>query len=258
MADMYSKTIIDGVILYRPDINLDLILNEIKDNPDIINSYTKWGDHENYYQADISFEDELDKAGKTKALQEIKKHYEEIFFQYLKDVENLNILPEFLDYTGLVVRWIPLDGGLLQKHGNRDGITEDDFGLGFHLDIATADPSPGYKHIFTIIFYLNDNYEYGEILFTYNDHFNNESFPSKDMKILKYKPKAGDVIVFPAHFPHAASAPSGNDRHVFLSTCKIRVREGEDISNYLPKNPGVFKSINVKNYEITYVNGADL
>lgn len=252
---MYSKKIIDGVMLYRPDINLDLILDEIKNNQDIKNSYHKWGYHDNYYQADISLEDDLDKAGQTQSMQEIKKNYEKIFFSYLKDMKDLNILPSFLDYTGESLRWVAIDGGLLQVHGHRDNITEDDFGLGFHLDIATTDPSPGYKHIFTIIFYLNDNYNYGEISFTYNDHFNNQSFPSKKMKILKYKPKAGDAIAFPAHFPHAASAPSGNDRHVFLSTCKFRIKEGEDISEYLPKNTEVFKKIDVKEYETIYVNG---
>jgi hypothetical protein len=78
------------------------------------------------------------------------------------------------------------------------------------------------------------------------------------MKILKYKPKAGDALAFPAHFPHAASAPSGNDRHVFLSTCKFRIKEGEDMSEYLPKDPKVFKKINVKKHETIYVNGEDL
>jgi len=255
---MYSKKLLDGVMLYRPDIDLDFILDEIKSNNEIKNSYSKWGDHDNYYQAEISLEDESDKAGQTKSLQEIKKHYEKIFFEYLKDIKDLNILPEFLDYTGESLRWVAIDGGLLQVHGNRDGITEDDFGLGFHLDIATTDLSPGYKHMFTIIFYLNDNYDYGEISFTYNDHFNSKHFPSKDMKILKYKPKAGDALAFPAHFPHAASAPSGNDRHVFLSTCKFRIKEGEDMSNFLPKDPNVFKKINIKKCETIYMNGEEI
>lgn len=255
---MYSKKLLDGVMLYRPDINLDSILDEIKSNDEIKNAYSKWGEHDNYYQADISLEDESDQAGQTKSLQEIKKHYENIFFRYLKDIKDLNVLPKFLDYTGESLRWVAIDGGLLQIHGNRDGITEDDFGLGFHLDIATIDPSPGYKHMFTIIFYLNDDYSYGEILFAYNDHFNSKHFPNKDMKILKYKPKAGDVLAFPAHFPHAASAPSGNDRHVFLSTCKFRIKEGEDMSDFLPKDPSVFKKINVKKFEIIYMNGEEV
>ena len=65
-------------MLYRPDMNLESILDEIKSNNEIKNAYSKWGEHDNYYQADISLEDESDKAGQTKSFQEIKKHYEKI------------------------------------------------------------------------------------------------------------------------------------------------------------------------------------
>lgn len=60
-------------------------------------------------------------------------------------------------------------------------------------------------HLVTITFYLNDNYEGGELCFY--DESNNKAY--------KYKPKSGDVTVFPsaAPFYHGVEHFSGADRY---------------------------------------------
>jgi hypothetical protein len=254
---VYKKELIPGVMLYRNNIDHTFLMNSITSDVNIKKSYKQWGDHDNYLQAEISLEDINDLAGMTDAMQEISKHFKEVFFDYLEYAKTYEHLPKFLDYTGKSDRWVTTDGGLLQIHG-KSKETEDQYGLGFHLDVHTIKKTPGWKNIFTTIIYLNDNYINGEIEFTFNETFNDKSFPSKrNLKFLKYKPKAGDIILFPAHFPHATLKPYGNDRHVFLSTCKYRTEDGDDMSGYLPETLDILLEIK-ENDNITYINGADI
>ena len=63
------------------------------------------------------------------------------------------------------------------------------------------------RNIVTINFYINDNYEGGEIC----------AYDSISNKSYKYKPSAGDVVVMPSTIPfyHAVKKFKGNDRYFF-------------------------------------------
>lgn len=64
--------------------------------------------------------------------------------------------------------------------------------LEYHTDTHEFDAeSPGQKFAITCTMYLNDDYEGGEVSFL------NEA----DGEVVTWKPKAGDVIVFPSHSP---------------------------------------------------------
>lgn len=256
---MYKKELVPGVVVYRPKFKLDEVLHQIKNDELIKSRYEKWGSHARYYQGDVSFmESDDDKVGQTDALKEIERVYKKVFYEYLKDNKDSGILPPFIKYSGKGKSWAPLAGGLLQIHGKKQDDQDSNLGLGFHLDIATNDRSPGWKHIFTIIFYLNDNYDDGEISFTYGNSFNDINFPNKDTKVLKYKPKAGDLVAFPAHYPHAAYKAHKEDRYVFLSTCSYKTEEGQDMSPYLPEDPSILLKIRIEEYETKYVNGRNI
>jgi len=73
------------------------------------------------------------------------------------------------------------------------------FTIDFHTDTHEHTYSePGWKHVLTYTFYPNDDYDGGEIQFL------NE----KDSKLITYKPKAGDISVFPSGKPYWHSAVS--------------------------------------------------
>jgi hypothetical protein len=78
-----------------------------------------------------------------------------------------------------------------------DGGADTDVGMFFHTDFQQerAD-APGNKPVLTCTMYLNDDYEGGEIKFkVIKDN-------GVDYDYFDYKPKAGDVLVFPSRAPY--------------------------------------------------------
>jgi hypothetical protein len=82
-------------------------------------------------------------------------------------------------------RWT---GGTIGKYH----ISTDDapVGMRYHSDyIREQGEAPGYKFAITCTIYFNDDYEGGEVDFAMGD------------KLVKYKPEAGDLLVFPSGHP---------------------------------------------------------
>lgn len=66
--------------------------------------------------------------------------------------------------------------------------------MAFHTDFKQEKrEEPGAKHFITANFYLNDNYVGGDVIFMIDDDENN---------LVRYKPKAGDFVVFPSGEKH--------------------------------------------------------
>jgi len=72
------------------------------------------------------------------------------------------------------------------------------------------------KHVVTVNFYLNDDYEGGEICM----------YDSISKKVYRYKPKAGDVVIMPSTSPfyHAVKYFHNKDRYF----CRIFVDYNDD------------------------------
>lgn len=90
---------------------------------------------------------------------------------------------------------------------NDAGVSEN-YAMNYHTDfIVPLKENPGIKFGITTTFYLNDNYENGEICFKINDDY------------ISHKPQAGDVIVFPSRDPymHAVRKSSGASRYMIRS-----------------------------------------
>lgn len=88
-------------------------------------------------------------------------------------------------YTLPLWRWT---GGTIGKYNISN--QEESYGMRYHSDyIREQGHAPGYKFIITCTIYFNDDYEGGEIDFAMGD------------KLVKYKPEAGDLLVFPSGHP---------------------------------------------------------
>ena len=77
------------------------------------------------------------------------------------------------------------------KHDPENGIY--DLPMNFHTDTNQEDTeSPGDKMVVTVTMYLNDDYEGGEI----------SLYDAPDNIVYNYKPKPGDITVFPSFHPY--------------------------------------------------------
>jgi hypothetical protein len=125
---------------------------------------------------------------KDSKLLEIKKQIDNLFYDttslYLKE-NNIN-LDNWRFESWNTAKYIPLevDPGYIMMHHTD-----------FQRDIEYA---PGNKFAVTAVFYLNDNYEGGEVEYRFVD--------GKDLENIvadySYKPSAGDVAVFLSGHPH--------------------------------------------------------
>lgn len=95
------------------------------------------------------------------------------------------------------------------------------YAIDFHTDNKpSSDRMPGPKPIMTVTIYLNDDYEGGEVSFL------NEV----GSEIITYKPKAGDITVFPSYKPffHAAMPVSKNNKYLIRYFCSYYYHGNED------------------------------
>ena len=107
-------------------------------------------------------------------------------------------------------------------HNPKEGIYN--LPMNYHVDAMPSDlHSKGTKLAITITMYLNDDYDGGEISF-YN---------SEEDKMYNYKPKAGDVTVFPSFEPfyHAVLPMSGNKRYLIRSFMMYNYEGSEEWHN---------------------------
>lgn len=107
--------------------------------------------------------------------------------------------------------WTSQAWGLARYIPDEDLINNPDLTMNYHTDfIANDAESPGDKFGITAVIYPNDDYEGGEIAFKVVG-------PDDTIaKTLFYKPKAGDIIVFPSGHPyyHGVRRISGSPKYI--------------------------------------------
>lgn len=149
------------------------------------------------------------------------------------DISNWDILaPENEDHSNM-----PLSTFEILQHRIN---TEEEYTIGVHTDWHDhRKDEPGPKQIFTYTIYLTDDYEGGEIDFV----------DEAEKHIIVYKPKKGDVTVFPAGKPfwHGARAVKSEPSKVFIRTFSIYRHPGSKEWNMGVKVNGATKWMGMQN-----------
>jgi hypothetical protein len=221
----YKKiTVIPQITIYQNILkDCDQIVNFLKKDYDDKSVFSKW---ENWYNQGtvkksqfnknhmILNEEDSDLIKEEKnILNKIKEVYDFVKKDYLDEYENKKgIWPSYINewesvkqepsYIDLNVYKYAIENDKKRKFN--------DLAMEYHYDEMPTEEFANKEHcLITITFYINDEYNGGEICF-YDESSN---------KAYKYKPKAGDVTIFPSGKPfyHGVSEYSKSDRY-FMRT----------------------------------------
>jgi hypothetical protein len=149
--------------------------------------------NEEEFKEQILNRDEKYKHKVDKIIYEISKIY----------VENNNIEYDTWRYPNWGVAMYETNCGVTDK-----------IGMNYHTDFVQHETEkPGWKFGITMVIYGNDNYDGGEISFKILKDNNYEEVD----KEFNYKPKEGDVLIFPSDYPylHAAQLVTSGTKYIF-------------------------------------------
>jgi hypothetical protein len=177
------------------------------------------------------------------------------FQDYFDTYKNANLFYPYVEYDKKITEnkkyWLKdysvhkHEKQLLNNDGTQEAFWEDiskiksnsqGLTLGWHPDTAESSITSGIKHLVTGNIYYNDDYVGGRILFLYgNDMDSLDNF--ENLKIIAYKPKAGDTVLYPANWPvvHSVSTPFENDIYIASQIVKYDYdgSMGEKLSKYI-------------------------
>ncbi len=189
--DLIFDEIYPNVIVYRnmlsdPEKSYKIIANSESSGEGkyFLKAWTPWAQFGTYTQ--IKWGKELNDAIKNEIFEEEKALSEEITSAYNKAVSH------YTKHTGLL---FPADatfsGHSYCKYFDQIDDLKNNMTMQYHTDyIISQRDMPGPKFHTTCTFYINDNYEGGDLEFFI------------DGNIINYKPRAGDLVVFPSTDPY--------------------------------------------------------
>ena len=148
------------------------------------------------YENDLLEELDEDAAIQNKFCIDVHKAYVHAYTDYMSKHADDGLWPDFIknwDFNSGF--WTESQIQVLRYDEKEDGILGErsDLAMNYHTDTNHVDlDSRGNKIAITVTMYLNDDYEGGEISI-YDDN---------TKTVYDYKPKAGDVTVFPGFQPY--------------------------------------------------------
>lgn len=142
----------------------------------------------------------------------------------------------YIEENGIDIDNWTYKGWNVAKYRSND---ENEYVMVHHTDYQREfSHNPGTKFAVTAVFYLNDDYEGGEVAFRFLD----DDDPSVIKEDYDYKPSAGDIVVFLSGHPHyhGVKAVTGGEKYIIRTYwkydyaghplwLKLQKRYGEDI-----------------------------
>lgn len=196
------EEIYPGVIVYRnmlkdPAKAYDVMMNSEANSKGkyFFRDWSPWSTFGTYTQRKDEIEIQSAEKGdifdQEKALfEEVAIAYDKVISHYFKHSDRE--IPEGARYSGQ--SWC--------KYFNQIDVLKNKMTMQYHTDyIISQRDMPGEKFHTTCTFYINDNYNGGDIEFYINGD------------IVNHKPKAGDLVVFPSTAPYfhgVKTIPDGN------------------------------------------------
>jgi hypothetical protein len=211
IIEIYPKILVYKNVYKDIQKNISTLKKSESNDPDrFFTNWEKWSIFGEYLNPVVGYKDpEEYKNPSTQNKKDQKELFEEVLssFDFVTkdycDKHNIGIFNE-LDtqvktYDGSMVnKWKTCGPAICKYHISDD---ENSHGMRYHSDYQRERiNSPGHQFAITVLGYFNDDYESGEIDFCIGK------------KLIKYKPVAGDIIVFPSGSPHLLT----EDENVYL------------------------------------------
>ena len=209
--EIYPKIFVYKNVFKDVQKNIDVLKNSESNDPDrFFANWEKWSIFGEYLNPVLGH---IDSEEYENPNTENKKNQKELFEEVLSSFDfvtrdycnkhNIEIFNELdtkiTTYDGSIVNKWEISGPAICKYHISDD--ENLHGMRYHSDYQREKSHrPGHQFAVTVLGYFNDDYEAGEIDFCIGK------------KLIKYKPVAGDILVFPSGSPHLLT----EDGNVYL------------------------------------------
>jgi hypothetical protein len=259
IKNVKAYKISEGVVLYKNVIkNVEEVLSFFKDaelyeeDTYMMKKFYKWGyygtmteiDSASFHNFSPQFfnSDSPEEVKQKNSLESIHDAYKFVRDDFMSKYGNKDIWPDhykkvnlFNESNSTKIAFLKYDKKHVMPFKGKGTIFNF---TAFHSDYFDQDmDTPGYKLIFTVMLYLNDDYDNGEICFWDGEN------------IIGYKPKAGDIVVFPSCEPfyHGVLNIYNADRYAIRMNYYITTEGSEEFKsgNFQP-------SLNLTNYKVGY------
>jgi predicted 2-oxoglutarate/Fe(II)-dependent dioxygenase YbiX len=196
------EELIPGVILYKNMLKdskkaYEIMMNSEKNSKGkyFFQEWVPWAQYGTYTQP--KQQNELENSEKNENFFLEKELYDEIAIAYDKAVSH------YFKHTGIdIPEGARYSGQSWCKYFNKIDQLKNNMTMQYHTDfIISQKDMPGEKFHTTCTFYINDNYNGGDIEFYV------------DEKFINHKPSAGDLMIFPSGEPFyhgVKTIPDGN------------------------------------------------
>ena len=157
----------------------------------------------------------------------------------------------YMDYTKHTQpNWVMRPWALAKYTPDVDMVNDDNLTMHYHTDYVLKDSeSPGEKFAITSVFYPNDDYGAGEISFRL---IGDEGV----LKQIDYKPKAGDIVMFPSGHPyyHGVKRITGAPKYITRMYWQYEYEGSEDWhelnAKYGPEKFAELEDERIKNHNV--------